>query len=372
MKSTEPVPFFSLAPMHREIRAEMLEALTACYDSHWYILGPAVEQFETAYAAWNGVQHAVGVASGLDALRIALEAAGAGPGREVIVPSNAYIACWLAVAATGATIVPAEPDPATHNLDPQAVADACTEQTAAAMPVHLFGQACVMPPLMELAEKRGFVVVEDNAQAHGARSGGRLTGSIGHLNATSFYPTKNLGALGDGGALTTNNAAWAQFARAYRNYGSEQKYYNRYAGLNSRLDELQAALLHIKLRHLDRWNREREQLAQRYLDGLHGLAEIALPQLAPGCSHVWHLFVVQCAYRDALQQFLTKKGIQVMVHYPVPPHLQEAFVHLGFKKGQFPIAELLAQRSLSLPLYPGMSREQVDRVIAAIRQFFGQ
>lgn len=349
----------------------MLAALTAGYDSHWYVLGPAVEQFEAAYAKWNGVQHTIGVASGLDALSIALKAAGAGPGREVIVPSNAYIACWLAVAATGATIVPAEPDPATHNLDPHAAAPLCTMQTAAIMPVHLFGQACVMAPLLEMAQKHGFYVVEDNAQAQGARCDGQRTGSIGHLNATSFYPTKNLGALGDAGALTTNDVHQAQFARAYRNYGSEQKYFNRYAGVNSRLDELQAAALLVKLRHLDRWNQERSVLAQRYLEGLGAVPEIALPHVAPGCTHVWHLFVIRTAYRDALRQFLTNKGIQTMVHYPLPPHLQEAFVHLGFRKGQFPIAEQLAQTSLSLPLYPGMPAGHANRVIDAIRQFFG-
>ncbi|MCB9331988.1 MAG: DegT/DnrJ/EryC1/StrS family aminotransferase [Lewinellaceae bacterium] len=371
MKNTDRIPFFSLEPIHREIREEMLAALTTGYDSHWYILGPAVEQFEAAYAKWNGVEYAIGVASGLDALSIALKAAGAGPGREVVVPSNAYIACWLAVAATGATIVPAEPDPVTHNLDPHAVVSLCTPQTAAVMPVHLFGQACVMAPLLELAEKHGFYIVEDNAQAQGARYDGRLTGSIGHLNATSFYPTKNLGALGDGGALTTNDAYHAQFARAYRNYGSEQKYFNRYAGVNSRLDELQAAALLVKLQHLDRWNQQRAMLAQRYLDGLDAVPQIALPHVAPGCTHVWHLFVIRTVYRDALRQFLTKKGIQTMVHYPLPPHLQEAFAHLGFKKGQFPIAEQLAQTSLSLPLYPGMPEGHVDRVVDAIRQFFG-
>jgi dTDP-4-amino-4,6-dideoxygalactose transaminase len=357
--------------MHGTVRAAILEAMQRCYDSNWYVLGREVEQFEAEFAAWTGVQHAVGLASGLDALRIALTALGAGPGREVIVPSNAYIACWLAVAATGATIVPAEPNPATHNLDPKAAADAVTEHTLALMPVHLFGQACEMPPLMDLAEKRGLFVVEDNAQAQGARSNDQLTGSIGHLNATSFYPTKNLGALGDGGALTTNNPDWAQFACSYRNYGSERKYFNRYAGVNSRLDELQAAVLQIKLRHLDAWNQQRQQLAQGYLDALREVAEISLSQTAAGSTHVWHLFVIQCNYRDALQQFLTKKGIQTMVHYPVPPHLQEAFAHLGFKRGQFPIAERLAQTSLSLPFFPGMRPEQQERVVDAVRQFFG-
>lgn len=367
--AAEPVPFFSFGPMHEAVREDSLNALQRCYDSNWYILGREVEAFEQRYAAWNGVRHAIGVASGLDALTIALRAAGAGPGREVIVPSNAYIACWLAVAATGATLAPAEPDPRTHNLDIAAAEAAVSPNTAAVMPVHLFGQACVMPPLLDLARRKGFFVVEDNAQGHGARSDGRLTGSIGHINATSFYPTKNLGALGDGGAITTDSEAWADFARTFRNYGSKTKYYNEYAGVNSRLDELQAAVLQVKLNYLEHWNRQREQLALLYLDGLKHLPQIILPAVAPGCTHVWHLFVIRCRARQALQQFLARRGIQTMVHYPVPPHRQKAFAHLGFRQGQFPIAEQLAEESLSLPLYPGMPHAHVERVCTAISDF---
>lgn len=358
--------------MHQAIRAEMLAAMEACYDSNWYVLGREVEAFEKEYAHWNGIAHAVGLASGLDALTIALRALGAGPGREVIVPSNAYIACWLAVAATGATIVPAEPDPQTHNLDAVQAAGAVSPRTLALMPVHLFGQACDMPPLLDLAAHHGIFVVEDNAQSHGARSAGRLTGSMGHVNATSFYPTKNLGALGDGGAITTGSDSWAQFARTYRNYGSEKKYYNEYAGVNSRLDELQAALLRVKLRHLDGWNRQRAALAALYLEGLRELSGIRLPRIAEGCTHVWHLFVVQCPRRDALQAALAAQNIQTMIHYPVPPHLQQAFAHLGFREGQFPVAESLARHSLSLPLFPGMRPDQVEQVCAAIRAFYGK
>lgn len=364
------IPFYSFEPAHRDIRAEVLEALTGCYDSNWYVLGEQVQQFETEYAQWNGVQHAVGVASGLDALHIALKALDIGPGQEVVVASNAYIACWLAIAATGATIVPAEPDPDTHNLDPRTVEEALSPRTAAIMPVHLFGQACDMQPLLRLAERRGLFIVEDNAQAHGARCAGNLTGSMGHVNATSFYPTKNLGALGDGGALTTGSDALARFARTYRNYGSEQKYYNEYAGLNSRLDEMQAAVLRIKLKHLADWNRRREQLAMLYLEGLKGVEDLQLPLIAPDCTHVWHIFVVQCDRRDALQAHLATQGIQTMIHYPVPPHRQQAFAHLGFKDGQFPVAERLARRSLSLPLFPGMTTAQVEQVCEAIKKRF--
>lgn len=362
------IPFYSFDPAHRAIRAEVLQAMAGCYDSNWYVLGEQVQQFETEYAQWNGVQHAVGVASGLDALQIALKALDIGPGQEVVVASNAYIACWLAIAATGATIVPAEPDPYTHNLDPRAAAAALSARTAAIMPVHLFGQACDMQPLLGLAERRGIFIVEDNAQAHGARCAGSLTGSMGHVNATSFYPTKNLGALGDGGALTTGSDALARFARVYRNYGSAQKYYNEYAGLNSRLDEMQATVLRVKLKHLADWNRQREQLALLYLEGLKDVEGLQLPQIAPDCTHVWHIFVVQCDRRDALQTHLAKQGIQTMIHYPVPPHRQQAFAHLGFKDGQFPVAERLARRNLSLPLFPGMTAAQVEQVCEAIKE----
>lgn len=370
MMNPDPIPFFDPAPQHESIRAEVLKAIAAVYDSNWFVLGEQVRRFEAAYASWNGVAHAVGLASGLDALHVALKALRIGPGQEVIVPSNTYIATWLAVSSVGATIVPVEPDAATWNLNPAAVAAAVTGRTAAILPVHLFGQACEMGPLMELAKKHRLAVVEDNAQGHGARWQGQLTGSFGQANATSFYPTKNLGALGDAGALTTNSAAIAEFARTYRNYGSKVKYYNEMPGINSRLDELQAAVLKVKLRMLDLANQQRNQLAQSYLEQLSGIPEIELPSVAPECTHVWHLFVVQCPRREELQLFLGKMGIQTMVHYPVPPHLQEAYASAGFREGQFPVAEQLARQSLSLPLYPGMQAEQLERVCATLKQFF--
>lgn len=364
-----PIPFFNLESMHQAIRAEALEALAAVYDSNWYILGEQLRQFEQAYAAWQGARHTIGVASGLDALHIALKALGIARGQEVIVPSNTYIATWLAVSSVGATIVPAEPDPHTWNLDPAAVEAAITPRTAAVLPVHLFGQACRMDALMALARRNGLMVVEDNAQAHGARCKGQLTGSFGQVNATSFYPTKNLGALGDAGALTTDSDSYADFARSYRNYGSAVKYRNEYRGINSRLDEMQAALLSVKLRRLDAWNQQRAQLAERYLNNLNGLPQIELPRVATGCTHVWHLFVIQCTRRDALQQYLSAAGIQTLVHYPMAPHLQKAYETLHFRAGQFPVAEQLARNSLSLPLYPGMPLAHVDRVCAVIRRF---
>ncbi len=369
MTNPEPIPFLDLAPQHAALRAEVLEALAEVYDSHWYILGAELRNFETEFARWNSVGQAVGVASGLDALHIALKALGVGPGREVIVPSNTYIASWLAVSSVGAVPVPVEPDPSTWNLTAAGAVAAITRRTAAILPVHLFGQACEMGPLLELAGQHGLSIVEDNAQGHGARYRGQLTGSFGQVNATSFYPTKNLGALGDAGAVTTNSDALAAFARTYRNYGSIEKYRNEMPGINSRLDEMQAAVLRIKLRYLETWTAQRKNLAQQYLHALAEVPGIELPRIAPDCTHVWHLFVVQCPRRDALQRHLAERGIQTLVHYPVPPHLQPAYAPLGFRTGDFPLAERLAAESLSLPLFPGMTAEQVERVCAAVREF---
>lgn len=339
------------------------------YDRQWYILGDEVRQFENEYAAWNHTRHCVGVANGLDALVIALRALGVGPGDEVIVPSNTYIASWLAVSQVGAQVVPVEPNPNTWNIDPQQIAAAITPRTRAVMPVHLYGQACEMSAIAAIAAQYGLAVVEDNAQGHGARCDGRLTGSWGHVNATSFYPTKNLGALGDAGGITTDDDALADFCRTYRNYGSKTKYYNEMAGSNSRLDELQAALLRIKLRHLDAWNAERTVLANHYLRLLADVPGLQLPALAPGCTSVWHLFVVLTERRDALQAFLKEKGIQTMIHYPVAPHLQQAYADAGFQQGQFPLAERIARTCLSLPIFPGMTLEQVEQVCEEVKAF---
>jgi len=364
------IPFFSTAPMHEALRQEILDYLAAFYDSNWYILGEPVQAFEADYARWNGVRHCIGVANGLDALHIALRALRVGPGDEVIVPSNTYIASWLAVTMAGATPVPAEPDPRTWNIDPEKAAAAITSRTKAIMPVHLYGQACAMDALVAIARQHDLRVVEDNAQAHGARCGGRLTGSFGQINATSFYPTKNLGALGDAGAISTDDAALAEFARTFRNYGSRVKYYNEMPGVNSRLDAAQAGILQIKLRRLDDWNQERNLLAQIYREGLREVSALALPEVAAGCTHVWHLFVVLAERRDALQAHLLERGIQTMIHYPVPPHLQKAYGGAGFREGQFPLAENMARTCLSLPLYPGMRTEQVEKVCEEIRLFY--
>lgn len=364
------LPFLSFEPQHTPIRAEVLAAMAAVYDSHWYVLGNAVEQFECEYAAFNQVAHCVGVANGLDALHLSLLALGVGPGDEVIVPSNTYIATWLAASFVDARPVPVEPNPHTYNLDPAQVEAAITPRTKALLPVHLYGQACEMDALLAIARRHKLVVVEDNAQAQGATWHGRPVGSFGHLNGTSFYPGKNLGALGDAGAITTDDAELAQRIRTLRNYGSQRKYYNEVIGHNSRLDELQAAVLSVKLRYLTDWTTQRQQVAALYDDALAGLGDLTLPVTADGATHVYHLYVVRTARRDALQQHLTAAGIGSLIHYPVPPHRQQAYATSGFAAGAFPIAEELAATCLSLPLWPGMTADHVAQVAAAIRSFF--
>ena len=363
------VPFLSFEPQHAPLREAMQRAFARVYDSHWYVLGPEVGQFEQEYAAFSQVGHAVGVANGLDALVLALRALEIGPGDEVIVPSNTYIATWLAVTQVGATVVPVEPDPATSNLDPARLEAALTPRTRAIMPVHLYGQACRMSEIMAIATRHRLYVVEDNAQAQGAAFAGQLTGSYGHINATSFYPGKNLGALGDAGAITTNDAGLAQKVRVLRNYGSQQKYHNEVVGYNSRLDELQAALLRVKLPELPEWTRQRQQVAAWYGQHLTGIAGLRLPAVAAGATHVYHLYVVHTPRRDALQQHLAAQGIGTLIHYPVPPHRQQAYAGLNMPAGAFPIAEELADTCLSLPLWPGMTEAHVAAVAAAIRSF---
>lgn len=363
------VPFLSFEPQHAPLREAMQRAFARVYDSHWYVLGPEVGQFEQEYAAFSQVGHAVGVANGLDALVLALRALEIGPGDEVIVPSNTYIATWLAVTQVGATVVPVEPDPATSNLDPARLEAALTPRTRAIMPVHLYGQACRMSEIMAIATRHRLYVVEDNAQAQGAAFAGQLTGSYGHINATSFYPGKNLGALGDAGAITTNDAGLAEKVRVLRNYGSQQKYHNEVVGYNSRLDELQAALLRVKLPELPEWTRQRQQVAAWYEQHLTGIAGLRRPAVAAGATHVYHLYVVHTPRRDALQQHLAAQGIGTLIHYPVPPHRQQAYAGLNMPAGAFPIAEELADTCLSLPLWPGMTEAHVAAVAAAIRSF---
>ena len=363
------IPFLSFAPQHNPIRSEMLAALADVYDKQWYVLGEQVKAFESEYSTFNQVGHTVGVANGLDALHLALEALGVRPGDEIIVPSNTYIATWLAISFVGGVPVPVEPNPLTYNIDPVRLEAAITSRTKGIMPVHLYGQACEMDAIMDIARRHGLWVVEDNAQSQGAAWKGGLTGSFGQVNGTSFYPGKNLGALGDAGAVTTNDEALATKIRTLRNYGSQQKYYNEVVGHNSRLDELQAAVLRVKLPHLPGWTAQRQTVAALYQQHLADIEGLLLPVVADGATHVYHLYVVRTNHRDALQAHLTAAGIGTLIHYPVPPHRQQAYAHLGIPAGTYPIAEELAATSLSLPMWPGMTAEQVQVVADSIRSF---
>lgn len=363
------VPYLSFSPQNQLIRPAILEKIQYFFDAEQYILGPEVSAFEKAYAAYNQTTFCVGVANGLDGLMISLQALNIGPGDEVIVPANTYIASWLAVSQVGAAPVPVEPDLATYNIDPERVEAAITPKTKAIMPVHLYGQPCNMPAIMAIADKHGLMVMEDNAQAHGATFNGKLTGSFGQVNATSFYPTKNLGALGDGGAITTNDPAVDQQARLLRNYGSGKKHYNDIIGYNSRLDELQATFLNVKLPYLNTWNRERRQIAAHYFHYLREVPEIILPYILPAAEPVYHIFVIRTSQRGALQQYLKSEGVETAIHYPVPPHLQKAYAHLGYTKGNFPITENIAATCLSLPLYPGLREPQIRYVTEKIQSF---
>lgn len=364
------IPFLDLKSTYLELKDEVDEAVARTLSSGSYILGPEVEAFEREFAAYCGAGTCVGTANGLDALMLALRAMGVGPGDEVIVPSNTYIATWLAVSQCGATPVPVEPCEATYNLDPVLVEQAITPRTKVLLPVHLYGQPADLAPLLALAARRGLLVLEDAAQAHGARYRGQRIGGHGDAVAWSFYPGKNLGAFGDAGAVTTNNSQIAEKICVLRNYGSRIKYVNDVKGYNSRLDPVQAAVLRVKLRYLDQWNARRCRVAEQYQRGL-AQTRLRLPQVMNGAESAWHLFVVRDAERDRLQRSLTEAGIGTLIHYPVPPSRQAAYADAGIASGAFPLAQTLAQEVLSLPMGPHLSMEQVDAVIHAIRQATG-
>jgi dTDP-4-amino-4,6-dideoxygalactose transaminase len=330
-----------------------------------------VQRFEEEFADFVGAEHAVGVGSGLDALRLGLLALEIGPGDEVIVPANTYIATALAVSEVGADVVLADCDPATYNVDPDAVAGAVTSRTRALLPVHFTGQAAEMRPLLDLAANTNFEVVEDAAQAHGTLYEGRPCGSLGKLACFSFYPGKNLGAYGDGGMVTTSDPGVVERTRRLRNYGERKKYDHVVKGVNSRLDGLQAAFLSVKLPHLPAWNEARARHAEVYSVELAGVGDLRLQQVAAKSTHVYHLFVVETEHRDALREYLTERGIQTGIHYPVPIHLQEAYSDLGLKAGAFPTSERLARQTLSLPMYPELTTDQIESTTGAIRAFFG-
>ena len=360
------IPFLNLRDSYLELKPEIDAAVARVLDSGWYILGPEVEAFESEYAEYCQATYCVGLADGLDALHLGLKAMGVGPGDEVIVPSNTYIATWLAVSQCGAIPVPVEPDERTYNINPELIEAAITTRTKVILPVHLYGQPCDMDPILAIAKKHDLKVLEDGAQAHGAEYKGRKIGAHGDIVTWSFYPGKNLGALGDGGAITTNNAELADKIRVLRNYGSRIKYVNEVQGCNSRLDPIHAAVLRVKLKYLDAWNARRAALAEQYLQGLQG-ADLVLPFVPEWAKPAWHLFVVRAKQRDALQKHLEQNGVGSLIHYPIPPHNQAAYAEMKFAPDAFQLANIMADEVLSLPMGPQLSFESVDEVIKVIR-----
>lgn len=364
----QEIPFLDIRESYLEIKDELDEAFFRVMNSGWYILGSETSAFEHEFAAYCGTRHSIGVGNGLDALHLILRAYEIGEDDEVIVPANTYIATWLAVTYAGATLVPVEPIEQTYNLDPRRIEDAITTSTKAIIAVHLYGQPCDMEPIREVAARHGLKVIEDAAQAHGARYKGRRCGALGDAAGWSFYPGKNLGAYGDAGAITTDDDALADRVRELRNYGSKVKYYNSRKGFNSRLDEMQAALLRVKLKHLDEWNERRLKVAATYLERLE-VAGLVLPIVAEGAEPVWHQFVIRSPRRGELQEHLKRASIQTLIHYPVPPHLQEAYNEMALPKGSFPLTEAIHSEVLSLPIGPHMPESAVARVIQAARTF---
>jgi len=360
------IPFATFGRLHASVRKEMAAAFQRVYDAGCFIQGPECAAFEEEFARWVGTGYCVGTASGLDALFLALCALGVGPGDEVILPGNTFIASVLAVDRTGATPVLVEPDGTTYNLRGQELEAAVTPRTKAVIPVHLYGQSAQMDEVMEIAEKYHLYVVEDCAQAHGAVFSGKKVGTFGHVGCFSFYPGKNLGALGDAGAVLTDDAALASRIRFLGNYGSDYKYHHIYQGVNSRLDEMQAAFLRVKLRHLDAYNKERDAVAKKYLAGIHN-EKIRLPQIGAGRSHVWHIFAVLCDGREQLQSYLAGKGIGTGCHYPVAISDQPCYKERDF--GHLPLCRQIAAQELSLPMFIGMAEEEIRYVIDAVNEF---
>lgn len=363
------IPFLDLKSINAQYRDELIEACTRVIDSGWYIMGNELTEFEKNFAEYCGTKHTIGVANGLEALILTLRAwkvmGKLHAGNEVIVPSNTYIASILAISANDLVPVLVEPDLTTYNLCPIKTKAAITDKTKAILPVHLYGQLADMPALMDIAKQNSLLVLEDSAQSHGATIDGRKAGNWGNAGAFSFYPGKNLGALGDAGAVTTNDDELANTLRALRNYGSHKKYENLFQGVNSRLDEIQAAMLNVKLPHLDKEITHRRQIAKAYLEGINN-TNITLPNQA-GEAHVWHVFVVRCKQRNALQAYLAEQGIQTLIHYPIPPHKQQAYKE--WNNLSYPISEQIHQEVLSLPMGPTLSIQNVDKIIDAVNKF---
>jgi dTDP-4-amino-4,6-dideoxygalactose transaminase len=367
--SKQQVIFLDLHSTYRELRGELDSVYSRVMESGWYILGEEVEAFEREFADYIGVKHCIGVGNGLEALQLILLGYGIGAGDEVIVPANTYIASWLAISYVGARPVPVEPDESTYNIDSSLIEKAITPRTKAIMPVHLYGQPVEMEAIWQIAERHELKIVEDAAQVHGGRYRDRMAGNLGDAAGFSFYPTKNLGTFGDAGAVVTNDDELADKVRVLRNYGSRKKYYNEVKGHNSRLDPIQAAFLRVKLEHLDEWNQRRNLIANHYLDNLRGLPVLGLPHFPSGVIPVWHVFIVSHPERDRLQDFLKENGVGTLIHYPVPPHLSEAYQDLGYHAGDFPITEKMADTFLSIPMGPHLNMNDADYVIEKIRDF---
>lgn len=368
--SARQVPFLDLGAAYRELQPEIDRAVSSVLASGWYVLGAEVERFEEEFARYCGAKHCVGVANGLDALRLSLSAAGVGPGDEVIVPSNTFIATWLAVTHVGATPVPCEPASGSFSLDPRSVQALIGPRTRAILPVHLYGMPADMDPLRELARRHGLFLLDDAAQAHGATYEGRRVGALADATAWSFYPGKNLGAFGDAGAVTTNDTGMADRLRVLRNYGSRRKYENETIGWNSRLDPVQAAVLRVKLQRLDDWNSRRRDIARLYRDQLADLAWLRLPKFQDDKAvSSLHLFVIRAQCRDTLREHFTSNGIQTLIHYPIPPHLQPAYNNLNMREGSLPVSERLHAEVLSLPIGPHLERADAQRVVDVTRVF---
>lgn len=363
------IPFLQLSPSV-ELEQQLNEACQRVIKRGWYILGEELEAFEAEFATYCGTKYCIGVGNGLDALSLILRAYEIGAGDEVIVPANTYIATWLAVSHTGATPIAVEPDEKTYNINPDLIETAITKRTKAILAVHLYGQPAEMDKIKQIAQKYQLKVIEDAAQAHGASYKGRKTGSLGDAAGFSFYPTKNLGALGDAGAVTTNDQDLADKIKLLRNYGSRKKYYNEVKGFNSRLDEMQAAILRVKLGYLDKWNQSRTILAEQYLKALKDTKNIIIPHIHEQTSPVWHLFVIRHNARDGLQNFLSQAGIATMIHYPVPPHLSGAYCNDNYP--HFPITERLSKELLSIPMSEFLSSEQAETVIFVIKDWLSK
>jgi dTDP-4-amino-4,6-dideoxygalactose transaminase len=365
------IPFLDLRAAYIELKTEIDDAISRVLESGWYLLGEETKKFEEKFAAYVGTKHCITVGNGLDALSLALRALHIQPGDEVIVPSNTYIATWLAVSYLGAIPVLVEPDPETYTMDPHQIEAKITSKTKVILPVHLYGQTADMDPIRALAKKHHLKILEDAAQCHGAKYKNQLAGGLGDVAAWSFYPGKNLGALSDAGAITTNDDELAKEVRLLRNYGSQVKYFNEIKGVNSRIDEMQAAILHVKLTALDQWNQRRAVLAQRYSQALNHLP-ISLPQTPAWSDPVWHLYVIRTPQRDQVQQLLKDKGVETLIHYPVPPHMQKAYQDLNLKPDDFPLAKQMASELLSLPLGPHLSHEEQDYVIESLTKTLHQ